>query len=90
MNARMATMTCRELIDFLGDYVAGTLDADARATFDVHLADCAVCADYVRTYRDTIRLAKDAAAHDDETTAAAMPTELVDAILDASARRRRR
>ena len=81
-------MTCRELIDFLGDYVAGNLDARARATFEGHLADCVACADYVRSYRNTIRLAKDAAAEDDEAAVAAMPTKLVDAILDAARRRR--
>jgi hypothetical protein len=85
-----ATMTCRELVDFLGEYVAGTLDASARTKLDAHLADCRACADYVRGYRDTIRLAKDAAARDDDAAVAAMPDELVDAILDAATSRRRR
>ena len=80
-------MTCRRLVDFLADYVAGTLDAAVRMEFEAHVAECAACAEYVRTYRDTIRLAR-AAGRDDEATVAAMPPELVDAILAAARRRR--
>jgi anti-sigma factor RsiW len=81
-------MTCRELVDFLGECVAGTLDAGTRVRFDAHLAKCAACVEYLRGYRDTIRLAKDA-GRDDEATAAAMPAELVDAIVAAGSDRRR-
>ena len=81
-------MTCRELVDFLGEYVGGTLDAEHRVTFEAHLAECAACAEYVRSYRDTMRVANDA-VRDDEATVAAMPEELVDAIVTATRRRRR-
>src|SRR4029077_13866711 len=40
-------MTCRELDDFLGDYVAGELDAQVRAVFDAHLAACPECVTYL-------------------------------------------
>jgi anti-sigma factor RsiW len=80
-------MTCRELLPFLADYLAGALDARTRARFEAHLADCPACVDYVRSYRETIRLAKDVftPAGDAATT---MPAELVGAILDATRRRR--
>ncbi|MBI3770206.1 MAG: zf-HC2 domain-containing protein [Deltaproteobacteria bacterium] len=81
-------MTCRELIDFLAEYVAGTLDVRERATFETHIADCPACIDYVRSYRETIRVARDTAARD--ATAAEMPRELTDAILDATRHRRGR
>ena len=88
MAATDAGMTCRELVDCLGEYVAGTLDAATRARLDAHLAACATCLAYLRTYGDTIRLAKDA-GRDDERTAAEMPAELVDAIVAANKARRR-
>jgi len=81
-------MTCRQLVDFLAEYVADGLEVSERTAFAAHLADCPACADYVRSYRDTIALVKDA-ARDDEAAVAAMPPELVDAILDAGRRRRR-
>ena len=77
-------MTCRELTDFLGNYVEGRLDSRERTVFERHLAACAECIAYVRGYRETIRLAND--LRSEETPA--MPTALVDAILDATSRRR--
>ena len=78
-------MTCQQLTEFLGDYVAGVLDAGERAAFEHHLADCPHCIAYVRGYHATIRLAKDSAATDAD---AAMPPEVVDAILAATRTRR--
>ena len=78
-------MTCRELIEFLADYLAGALAPSERTAFEAHLVDCAECVGYVRGYRETIRLAKDAGAED---LVDAMPPALVDAILDATTRRR--
>jgi anti-sigma factor RsiW len=81
MTAMEATaMTCRQVVEFLADYLDGTLDRPARAQFEAHVADCVACTDYMRSYRDTIRLAR-AAARDDEAAVAAMPSELVDAIV---------
>jgi anti-sigma factor RsiW len=73
-------MTCRELIGFLDDYVAGGLDPGERRTFEEHLTECPDCVAYVRSYRDTIRLTKDALA---ETDAGALdvPAELLAAIV---------
>ena len=42
-----------ELIDFLDDYVADALPAEVRRRFEEHLARCALCVDYLATYRDT-------------------------------------
>ena len=52
-------MTCRELTEFLIDYVDGTLSPDERARFDGHLARCPDCVTYLRNYEATIRLGKD-------------------------------
>ena len=80
-------MTCRELADFLGDYVAGELDAQVRAVFDAHLAACPECVTYLRTYRDTIRLVKDACRDAEDSLPADVPEGLVQAVLAARARR---
>ena len=80
-------MTCREIADFLMDYLSGFLPADRQAEFERHLAVCSTCVDYIRSYEATIRLSRAAfgsSAADDLPSA--MPEELVHAIL--AARRR--
>jgi anti-sigma factor RsiW len=79
MNRRL---TCRELIDFLDDYVANALPESQRALFDDHLGRCAACLRYLRGYQGTLRavalgFAPDAGAP------AEVPEELVSAILAA-------
>jgi anti-sigma factor RsiW len=71
-------MTCRELIEFLIDYLDGTLAPQERERFDAHLAVCAPCKRYLDSYRKTIRLAKSAVATMDVPR---IPEELVHAIL---------
>ena len=78
-----AELTCRDLAEFVDDYRSGELATEVRAAFDEHLAECPDCVTYLRTYADTIRLARDAA----EPVPAAVPERLVRAIL--AARRRR-
>jgi anti-sigma factor RsiW len=50
------TITCRDLAEFLNDYVADELPADQRERFERHMAECPPCVVYVETYRITIRL----------------------------------
>ena len=52
-------MTCREVADFLAEYVAGTLAADIRGQFDRHLSVCPNCRAYLATYRATIDWARE-------------------------------
>ena len=73
-------MTCRDFAEFLLEYVEGTLPADARQRFDDHLAICPDCVHYLQQYRDTVQAGQ--AAFDDELPAA-VPDDLVRAILDA-------
>lgn len=55
-------MNCDQVRELLGDLVEGTLDAEARRTVDVHLADCAACrtlaADLDRIREEAARLPK--------------------------------
>jgi anti-sigma factor RsiW len=84
MTARM--LSCRELIEFLADYLDGALPAGERVAFDAHLAVCPYCVDYLASYRETIHLGRQALAEKAEQLEE-IPVELVAAILDARGRR---
>ena len=79
-------MTCRELIEFLADYLSGELPAEERRLFEEHLAECPACLTYLETYEATIRLGKDAFSSVQDTGCADAPEELVAAILAARGR----
>lgn len=49
-------ITCRQLIDFIVDYVDGALDETARYDFERHLSVCPSCRNYLETYRQTMSL----------------------------------
>jgi predicted anti-sigma-YlaC factor YlaD len=70
-------MTCRELIEFLNDYVDDDLPDDQRKRFDEHLGLCSECRKYLATYRQTIRISKAAM----KEQKAVIPEKLVKAIL---------
>ena len=74
-------VTCEEVHAFLDDYVGGELAAPRRDEFERHLARCRSCAAYLETYRATVALAR--AAHRELELAAAVPPELIAAILAA-------
>jgi anti-sigma factor RsiW len=76
-------MTCRELIEFIAEYLDGTLPAAERAAFERHLAVCASCRAYLASYETTIRAVKSLA---DESAADEMPADLIDAIIKARRR----
>ncbi len=81
----VTTLACREVVDFLADYLEGTLGAPQRTLFEKHLAECAECVAYLRGYAETIRLARESGR--DEPEPAAVPDELVRAILAARSHR---
>ncbi len=74
--------TCKELLDFLDDYVAGNLSSTERKEFERHLAVCPPCIDYLRSYEQTIRMGKAACTDECEEP----PEELIKAILAARAK----
>lgn len=79
----MSHETCRELLEFLDDYVAGELPPAQAAAFERHLEECRSCLAYLTSYRETIRMAKAAAASPDVED---VPAELLTAILATVAR----
>jgi len=84
MTLGVRELTCRELSDFLADYFAGELSLDERSVFEGHLAACPDCVAYLRSYAETIRLARDAYA--DDPVPAGVPERLVRAIPEARKR----
>ena len=74
----MIVATCEELIAVLEDYVDGSLAPFARLRFRLHLAVCRSCRAYLKSYRETIRMAR-LAIPAIET----VPEELVRAVLAA-------
>lgn len=74
-------ITCRELIDFLMDYVDDDLAREQRQRFDEHLGACPECIDYVESYRTVVELGHQACQ--DSGPPPDMPEDLVTAILDA-------
>jgi len=79
-TAERPYITCHELLDFLYLYLENELPDDRRAEFERHLAVCDPCREYIRQYRDTIRLGRSAYL---DPGATEVPEELVQAILKA-------
>lgn len=71
-------MTCREVLDFLADYLNGELSDEARAAFELHLLRCPPCVNFLNTYEQTIALGQVLAESDAEVQ---LPEELVQAVL---------
>lgn len=78
-------MKCRELAEFLMDYVSGDLPEEARAHFELHLSRCHNCHEYLEQYESTIKAGK-IACGDDQSLPANVPEDLVKAILEARKR----
>jgi len=76
-------VTCRELIEFLDDYIADALPAAVRREFEWHLKLCPACREYLRTYRRTIDLERRSLADVDPSECDEMPDDLVQAIVTA-------
>jgi predicted anti-sigma-YlaC factor YlaD len=49
--------TCQELAEFVTDYIEGVLPPAQRVNFDLHIADCPDCRNYVEQMRVTIAVA---------------------------------
>ena len=72
-------ITCQELTDGLMDFLSDEMWPPKRAEFDLHLARCASCTAYLKSYKETIQLAR--MAYDPAHYAPVMPESLVQAIL---------
>jgi anti-sigma factor RsiW len=75
-------MTCRELIQFLMEYLDGELPAHLVRRFEEHLAICPDCRAYLHNYQQTVKAGKAALSDCGEDIPEAVPEELVRAILE--------
>lgn len=50
------TLTCKEVVEIVTDYLEGTMSDEERRRFDEHVAVCEGCDTYVHQMRETIRL----------------------------------
>lgn len=80
-------MTCRELVDFLMAYLDGELPAAQREAFERHLSVCPSCVNYMATYKEAVRLGRQAMVHTDAPVPSTVPDALVQAVLAAARRR---
>lgn len=80
------SMTCREFVNFLLEYLSGDLARRERAEFEQHLAECPDCSIYLRSYRETIKLGKAVFAELDTPVPHDVPEELIRAILASRGR----
>ena len=71
-------MNCREVSQFLSEFVAGELPAEVVGEFDVHLAKCHTCVEFMAQYRATIAASRGAFEMPCD-----VPDELVEAIMKA-------
>jgi anti-sigma factor RsiW len=71
-------ITCKQLIEFIADYVDGQLDEVSRSDFERHLAVCKSCQTYLEMYRQTVTAVR-ALAPDEPLDD--IPEELVRSIL---------
>jgi anti-sigma factor RsiW len=58
------SLTCREVVELVTDFLEGQIAAAERRAMDAHLGECPGCAEYIRQMRLTIA-ALGTLAHDD-------------------------
>jgi anti-sigma factor RsiW len=75
-------MTCRELTSFIGDYLAGELDARIATAFERHLKAWPNCVQYLTDYQRAVDLGQRVCA-DADAEATGVPDDLLNAILAA-------
>ena len=78
-------LTCRDVADFLMEYLDGSLPFLRRVSFRFHILLCPACRRYLAQYRETVRLGQDAFCDEDPDAPAPeeVPDRLVKAILDS-------
>ena len=50
----MRSLDCDELVELVTAYLDGALDLDTRERFDLHLAECDGCENYLQQFRGTV------------------------------------
>ena len=55
---KQASMTCKQEVALIADYVCGQLSSVDNAAFEAHLRVCPDCTAFLRTYKKTIDLTR--------------------------------
>jgi len=50
----MTPLDCDQLVELVTAYLDGSLDLDTRERFDLHLAECDGCENYLQQFRTTV------------------------------------
>lgn len=74
-------MTCRELTDFLSDYVADELPREVSRSFEFHLKLCGDCHRFMVQFRETVHAGRVACG--EQAAPPRIPEDLVAAIMAA-------
>jgi anti-sigma factor RsiW len=75
-------MKCRELAEFLSDYVNNELPEESRTHFEFHLSKCTNCHEYLVQYEVTIKAGR-IACDEMSDEMQEIPDDLVKAVLAA-------
>jgi anti-sigma factor RsiW len=75
-------MACASGVQLLMEYLEGTLPPDLQEDIERHVSSCERCTAFVASYRETPRIVR-------EVTAAGMPRELEDSLMEFLRARRR-
>lgn len=76
-------ITCKQLIEFIADYLDGEIAPDAKHEFERHLKVCPSCVAYLESYQQTIALGKQALHPCDDPASGTVPEGLVRAVREA-------
>ena len=76
-------VSCKEIADFIMDYLNGELSQTQHAVFEEHLGECPDCVAYLCSYEMTVKLSKAACDQAGERDSNQVPEDLVRAILAA-------
>ncbi len=77
------SITCKEFVEFLDDYLANALPGDRKDTFNKHLRVCPPCVAYMSSYESAVRLGRKALKAEETALPDDVPEDLVRAILSA-------
>ncbi len=73
-------LTCREVSEFLMEYVGDTLEVDVHTIFETHVRGCHNCETFLIQYRETIAAGQLACS---DAGVADCPEDLVQAVMAA-------
>ena len=76
-------MNCREVADFLSDYLDGALPLRQRLMFRLHLLVCRDCRRYLDSFAATVKLTHSLGERSTDEDDSPIPEALVQAILAA-------